>query len=69
MVCPPVRGDNPKALASGLFPAQVGKPWYNYFISSSVYFLSMKYFVLKFMISGKGGTFFFLKKGERSKLY
>ena len=35
MACPPVRGDNPRALASGLSPAQVGKPWYNYFIPPS----------------------------------
>ena len=26
MVCPPVRGDNPRALASGLFPVQMDKP-------------------------------------------
>ena len=27
-VCPPVRGDNPRALASGLSPVQADKPWY-----------------------------------------
>ena len=32
MGCPPVRGDNPQALASGLSYAQVDNPWYNYFI-------------------------------------
>ena len=32
MVCPPVRGDNPRALASGLSLVQADKPWYNYFI-------------------------------------
>ena len=26
MVCPPVRGDNSRALASGLSPVQAGKP-------------------------------------------
>ena len=26
MVCPPVRGENPRVLASGLSPAQVDKP-------------------------------------------
>ena len=31
MGCPPVRGDNPRALASGLSYVQVDK-WYNYFI-------------------------------------
>ena len=30
MVCPPVPGDNPQALASGLLPVQADKPWYNY---------------------------------------
>ena len=33
MVCPPVRGDKPRALASGLFPVQtynlwLGQGWY-----------------------------------------
>ena len=32
MGCPPVRGDNPRALASGLSYEQVDNPWYNYFI-------------------------------------
>ena len=36
MVCPPVRGDNPRALASGLSPVQADKPWYNYFIPPSL---------------------------------
>ena len=35
MGCPPVRGDNPRALASGLSYVQVEKPWYNYFIPPS----------------------------------
>ena len=30
-----IRGDNPRALASGLSPAQADKPWYNYFIPSA----------------------------------
>ena len=30
MVCPPVREENPRALASGLSPVQADKPWYNY---------------------------------------
>ena len=29
---PPVRGDNPGALASGLSNVQVEKTWYKYFI-------------------------------------
>ena len=33
MGCPPVRRDNPRALASGLSYVQVDNPWYNYFIS------------------------------------
>ena len=32
MGCPPVRGDNPRALASGLSPRTGGQTWYNYFI-------------------------------------
>ena len=32
MGCPPVRGDNPRALASGLSYVQMDNPWYNYFI-------------------------------------
>ena len=32
MGCPPVCGDNPRALASGLSHVQVDNPWYNYFI-------------------------------------
>ena len=32
MGCPPVRVDNPRALASGLSNVQVDNPWYNYFI-------------------------------------
>ena len=32
MVCSPVRGVNPRALASGLSPVQADKLWYNYFI-------------------------------------
>ena len=30
--CPPVREDNPRALASGLSLVQADNPWYNYFI-------------------------------------
>ena len=60
MLCPPERRDNPQVLASGLSPLQVNKLWYNYFIQTlSVYTLnSVKYFVLKFAIFGKGGIFF-----------
>ena len=58
-VCPPVRGDNPRALASGLSPVPADKLWYRYFMSpSSVQtLLSMKYFLLKFAISGKADIF------------
>ena len=56
-VCLPVPGDYPGALASGLPPVQVDKPWYNFFIppSSVSTLLSIKYFVHKFAISGKDG--------------
>ena len=57
MVNSPAREDCPRALAR-LSPVQADKPWYNYFIPHSLMynFLSMKYFVLKFAIPGKGGT-------------
>ena len=32
MICPSVRGDNPRALASGLSPVQADKPCCSYFI-------------------------------------
>ena len=32
MGCPPVRGDNPQALAGGLSYVQADNPWFNYFI-------------------------------------
>ena len=32
MVCPPVRGDNPQALACGFILRTGGQSWYNYFI-------------------------------------
>ena len=57
-VCPPVRVDNPRALASGrLSPVQENKQWYNYFIppTSVQALFSTKYFVLKFALSSKVG--------------
>ena len=56
MVCPPVRGDNPRALASGIFPEQADKPLYNDFIPpSSVYpLLCVKYVILMVAPSGEG---------------
>ena len=49
MGCPPVCGDNPRALASGLSYVQVDNPWYNYFMPpTSVQTLHItRYFVLK----------------------
>ena len=48
MGCPPVRGDNPRALASGLSYVKVDNPWYNYFIPpTSVWTLHITYFMLK----------------------
>ena len=57
MVCPPERGDNPRALAGGLSPVQADKTWYNYFIPpSSIYTMfCMNHSVLKFAVSGKVG--------------
>ena len=34
MGCPPVHGDNPRALASGLSYVQADNPWYNYYVAS-----------------------------------
>ena len=33
MVCPPVRRDNPRALARGLSPVQADRSWYNYYLN------------------------------------
>ena len=51
MGCPPVRGDNPRALASGLSPRTGGQTWYNYFIPrTSVHTLrTTTYFVLSWL--------------------
>ena len=56
-ICQPVSEDNSWALASGLSPIQVNKPWYNYFIPlSSVYtLLRIIYFMLKFVVTNKDG--------------
>ena len=57
MHCPPVRGDNPRALANGLSPVQADKLYYNCFISPLlVQTLSIaKYFVLELGFSDKNG--------------
>ena len=55
MVCSPVRGDNPRALASGLSRMQADKLWCNNnFIppSSVSTLLSMTYFTLMFLDGG-----------------
>ena len=55
IVCPPVRGDNPRALASGLAsglsPVQADKLRYYYFIPPLLVLtlLSAKYFVLQLL--------------------
>ena len=70
-VCPPVRGDNPRASASGLSPVQVDKPWYIYFKSSSSVWtlLSMKNIVFKLAISGKDGIIinFIMQSGPQDQ--
>ena len=56
MVCPPVRGENSRALESGLSPGQTDKQWYNCIPFSTTYtLLSIEHFVPKFAILGKGG--------------
>ena len=52
MGCPPERGDNPRALASGLSYVQVDNPWYNYFTYISVDLAHHEIFHAKV---GKGG--------------
>ena len=50
MACPPVRGDNPRALASGLYYVQVDKHGITilYHLYQCMYTLHiMRYFVLK----------------------
>ena len=39
MDCPPVRGDNPRALASGLSNVQADNPWYCYFFIPPYFFM------------------------------
>ena len=57
MVYPPAQGDDPQALASGLSLVQVDKSWF-YIALIGVALLGMKYFMLKFAISCKGGITF-----------
>ena len=61
MVCPPVRGDNPRTKASGLCPVQADKPWYYYFYHR-YQCNSMKYFALEYAIFGKGGIIVFVHR-------
>ena len=49
MVCPPVRGDNPRALASDLSPVQVD----NHDLTILYQLLHLTFFVLKFVRVGK----------------
>ena len=60
-VCLPVCGKNQRALASEFPPIQVCKLWYNYFVPplSVLTLLSMKYFVLNFVISCKSVLSYF----------
>ena len=44
MVCQTVPGDNPQALASGLSPIQVDKPWYNNFVPPSSLSINLAYY-------------------------
>ena len=55
MVCPPVRGDNPQALASGLSPVQAIILWNNYFIPPLKTLLIAKYLLLKLAFHGTDG--------------
>ena len=53
MVCPPVHGDNPSSLASGVSPVQEGKQWFNlYTIYISV---DLAHYEIFHADVGKGG--------------
>ena len=54
--CPPVRGDNPRALASGSTHVQADEPWYKYLQQPSSV---QRYFVLKFAILSKDGIVYY----------
>ena len=54
MIYPPVRGDNPRALAFWFSPVQAGKPWYNLSYTTLIRVDVTQYEL--FAISGNGGT-------------
>ena len=54
MACPPVRGDNPRALASGLSPSTSGQTWYNYFNTTYIS-VDLAYHEIFRATVGKGG--------------
>ena len=54
MGCPPVRGDNPRALASGLSYVQADNPWYNFFYTTYIS-VDLAHQVIFHVKVGKGG--------------
>ena len=61
MGCPPIRGDNPRALASGLSYVRVDKHWYNSFIPpTSVWTLHFTRYICCAKVV-KGGIIGFMK--------
>ena len=56
VVCPPVCGDNPQALASGLSYIQADNLWYNYFIQPTFLNISvdLAHHEIFHAIAGKG---------------
>ena len=69
-ICPPVLGDNLQALASGLSPVEVDKPWYNYFIPSwSAIPCSVWKFLANTLLFNFGNYFFTRKTSCFADLY
>ena len=63
MGCPPVRGDNPRALASGLSYEQVDNPWYNYFYTTYIS-VELAHQVIFHAKVGKGGVRLVFREGS-----
>ena len=60
MGSPPVRGDDPRALASRLSYVQVDNPWYNFF--STFISVDLAHQVIFHAKVGKGGIMIYLRR-------
>ena len=68
MVCLPVRGDNPRALASGLSPVQMNNHWYNYFYTIYISVGLAHYEIFSAKV-GKGGIRLLISIQDLTILY